>query len=162
MSNASLPLRCKCRRKAVTSLRCSRCSVPICPDCSTVAPVGMLCSGCGNMRNAPVFQMDAGSTALAALATLAVAAVGGWLLSSIQFGIFNLLLAFLLGLAVAETAMRVTGRKRGPRMEALVGTCTALGILIGHVSSGAMIFDLWFAAMVVIGTISAVNRIKYI
>jgi hypothetical protein len=114
------------------------------------------------MRNAPVFQMDAGSTALAALATLAVAAVGGWLLSSIQFGIFNLLLAFLLGLAVAETAMRVTGRKRGPRMEALVGTCTALGILIGHVSSGAMIFDLWFAAMVVIGTISAVNRIKYI
>ena len=163
MSNSSLPLRCKCRRKAVTSLRCSRCSVPICPDCSTVAPVGMLCSGCGNMRNAPAFQLDAGSTALAAAASLAVAALGGWLLVTVQFGIFNLLLAFLLGLAVAETAMRVTGRKRGPRVEAVVGTCTALGIIIGHMGAGgALSFDLWFMAMVVIGAVSAVNRIKYV
>jgi len=163
MSNASLPMRCKCRRKAATSLRCSRCSVPICPDCSIVAPVGMLCGGCGSMRNAPLFQLDAGATVLTATASLAVATAGGWFLGSAtgQFGLFSLLLAYLLGLGVAETALRVSGRKRGPRMEAIVGTCTAIGVTLGHVSS-VMLFDVWFVVMLVVSTIAAVNRIRYI
>src|ERR1051325_2194451 len=101
-----LPLRCKCRRQAVTSLRCSRCSVPICPDCSTPAPVGMLCRECASNKKTRLYQVSAGSLTVAIPACLLTATFGGWLLSDLigGFGFYRLLLGFVYGLVVAEVA----------------------------------------------------------
>jgi hypothetical protein len=162
MSNASVPLRCKCRRKAVTSLRCSRCSVPICPDCSKVAPVGMLCSQCGSPRNLPLYQVSTGNLAVGAAVCLGVASLGGWILVSASFGYFSLLLAFLLGLAVAETALRITGRKRGPKVEALAGISAGVGIVIGYMAQGYLPMGIMPIAGIAVGVISAVNRVRYV
>ena len=131
----STPLRCKCRKQAVTSLRCSRCSVPICPDCSRPAPVGMLCRECASNKKSRLYQVSAGSFALASLASVGVAALGSWILTSPDFGmgsLFELLLGFALGTGVGEIALRVTGRKRGLKMEIMGGVCACAGLLIGY------------------------------
>ena len=133
--STTTPLRCKCRKQAVTSLRCSRCSVPICPDCSRPAPVGMLCRECASNKKSRLYQVSAGSFALAALAALAAAAVGGWILTSPDFpmgGFFELVLGFALGTGVGEVALRVTGRRRGLKMDIMGGPCAGAGLLIGY------------------------------
>ncbi len=141
-SNASLPAtpapapnetRCSCRRHAPTNLRCMRCDKPICPDCSVVAPVGHQCRECGRSRNASLLQASAGGLVLAFAASLGVALFGGWLLLGMGggFGFFGLWIAYFYGLLVAETALRVTGRKRGLPMEIVAGVNAALGLVIG-------------------------------
>lgn len=133
--SSSTPLRCKCRKQAVTSLRCSRCSVPICPDCSRPAPVGMLCRECASNKKSRLYQVSAGSFALASLASVAAAALGGWILTSPDFTVgwmFEILLGFALGTGVGEVALRVTGRKRGLKMEIMGGVCACAGLLLGY------------------------------
>ena len=128
----SLPLRCKCRKKEVTSLRCSRCFVPICPDCSKIAPVGMICRQCASSARSPAYQVDGASLAKAASVCLIVAIFGGWLLATLGgLGFFAMFVAFLYGFGVGDIGYRLTGRKRGMSIEIMVGTCILIGILAG-------------------------------
>lgn len=171
-----LPIRCHCRRHAVTSLRCARCSVPICPDCSVIAPAGMLCRECASPGGFSLFQVSAGSVVLALPVCLIVSALAGWLLVGLGlgFGFFGLLLAFVYGVFVAEVAIRSTGRKRGSRVELLAGFSAAAGILIGALlpalwhgyPAGAvlhmLVSSLFFWLDLVIGVVSAVNRVRYL
>lgn len=168
-------MRCKCRRQAITSLRCSRCSVPICPDCSRVAPVGHLCRECASNKKSRLYQVSAGSLVLAFLACSAVAAFGGWLVvSAFRWGIFGILAAFIYGMGVAEVALRVTGRKRGLKMEILAGTCALLGIVVGLLLTSlryagpeggglyALFFDPWLYAQAIVAVFGAVNHTRNI
>ncbi len=127
------PLRCKCRRQAETSLRCARCSVPICPDCSVVVAVGMICRDCARGGPNKLHQVSAGSFALATAACLGASLLGGWILVSyvLSFGYMSLWAGFLFGLAIGEIALRITGRKRGLKLELLVGISVAAGIAGG-------------------------------
>lgn len=130
---SEFPLRCRCRKQAPTSLRCARCSVPICPACSVVAPAGQLCGDCGGVRSSSrLYTVPAPQLAATAAATLAAALLGGWLLAAIRLGpFFNLWIGYLYGLGIAEVSLRVSGRKRGTHMELLAGICVAVGILGG-------------------------------
>lgn len=130
------PLRCKCRKQAPTSLRCSRCFVPICPDCSRVASVGMLCRECATGKKSHLYEVSAGNLTRGFAFSLAAASFGGWLLATMHsppygIGFFFLWLGFLYGLGVAEVALRATGRKRGPQMEIMTGVSCIAGIVIG-------------------------------
>ena len=128
----SLPLRCNCRKKEVTSLRCSRCFAPICPNCSKNAPVGMICRQCASSGRSPAYQVDGASLAKAAPVCLIVAIFGGWLLATLGgLGFFAAFVAFLYGFGVGEVGYRLTGRKRGRSIEIMVGTCILIGILAG-------------------------------
>jgi hypothetical protein len=122
----------------------------------------MLCRECASFGRSPLFQVPAGTLALTVVACLGVASAGAWILLQNPLGYFGLVLAFLLGLAVAETALRITGRKRGPKMEAVVGVATALGFLSSGIVMGPMFFGLWPILMAVIATMSAINRIRFI
>ena len=105
-------MRCKCRRQAETGLRCTRCNVPICPDCSRNAPVGFLCRQCaGGRRNSPLYRLDARSLALGYAGSLTAGVAGGWLMASFGYhlGFFGCLLAYVYGIAVAEVALRSLG-----------------------------------------------------
>ena len=86
---------------------------------------------------------------------------------------FRLWGSFLLGLLIAETALKASGRKRGIKMEILVGVCAGVGILAGgveHISSmgdlgivDAMLIILqkpWEMIMLVVTVVSAVGRIR--
>lgn len=80
-----------------------------------------------------------GHVARGAVATLAVALFGGWLfatMSNVQF--FLLWLGFLYGLVVAETNLRVTGRKRGTAMEVVVGVSCCVGLIGGFLLHGTL------------------------
>jgi len=140
-------MRCKCRKQAETGLRCIRCEVPICPDCSRSAPVGFLCRGCADgRRSLHLYQIDARSLALGYLGTLAVALFGGWIMADygMRIGFFGCFLAFFYGNVVGEAGLRITGRKRGLPMEIMVGVCIALG-LVGGLSLVAMLHPHYFS-----------------
>jgi hypothetical protein len=122
----------------------------------------MLCRECASNGRSPLFQVQPGLLALSIVACLGVASLGGWILFSNMLGYFGLMLAFLLGIGVAETALRITGRKRGTKMEAVAGACTAIGMLASGLVVSPMFFSLWPVLMVVVATVSAVNRIRYI
>ena len=131
--SASVPLRCKCRKQAATSLRCARCSVPICPDCSIVAPAGMLCKECTHGRKSSLYQVGALSLAKSYPITLLASVFGGWLFATfLQMGPFSLFIGFLYGLGVGEVGLRVTNRKRGREMEVMAGVCALLGVIGGY------------------------------
>lgn len=130
---ASAPLRCKCRRMAPTSLRCSRCFVPICPDCSRPAPVGMLCRDCARGKSSHVYEVDVKSMALAIPVCLAVSLFGGWLLATLHgIGFFGLFAGFAMGAGIGELFLRLNQRKRGLSVELSVGACIILGLLGGY------------------------------
>ena len=55
----------------------------------------------------------------------------GFLLAMFSsMGVFLLWGGFLGGGLVGEVFLRVTSRKRGPKMEIAVGVCTAIGIIL--------------------------------
>jgi len=176
MSDVSSQMpRCNCRRRAETYLRCARCEASICPDCQVSAPAGMLCRECASLRRSPLFQVSATSLLLASLACLAASAFGGWLLVSVGlgFGFFGFFIASFYGIAVAEVALRTTGRKRGPKIEFLAGASAGAGILIGAVLAGLPLGSLlipflirhylinpFFYIDLVIAVVFAVNRVR--
>ncbi len=133
MTSTTGPVRCKCRRQAETGLRCSRCFVPICPDCSRPAPVGMLCRECARGKPSHLYMVDPKSFALALPVTLAAALFGGWLMSTVRgIGFFGMFAGFLYGMAVGEIALRLTGRKRGVQIELMAGACVFIGLIGGY------------------------------
>lgn len=126
--------RCKCRRQAETGLRCVRCSIPICPECSRSAPVGFLCRQCANnRRDSPLYQVSAGSLALGYAGSLGVALFGGWVMAYVGYrlGFFGFLLAFVYGIVVGETGLRIVNRRRGLQIEIMAGVCAFLGLVGG-------------------------------
>jgi hypothetical protein len=120
------PLRCKCRKQAPTSLRCARCFVPICPDCSRIAPAGMLCKACATGQKSHLYQVSAGGVARGAILSLAAATFG-------SFGFFMLWMGFLYGLGVSEVLLRAGGRKRGPAMEVTAVVSCLGGLVLGWI-----------------------------
>lgn len=127
-----LPLRCNCRKKAQTSLRCSRCSAPICPDCSKYAPVGMICKQCASAGRSPIYQVEPSVLAKSVPVTLLAAVFGGWLVATISgIGFFAMFVSFLYGFGIGDIGMRLTGRKRGAAIEIMVGICVLIGLISG-------------------------------
>lgn len=161
--------RCQCRRKAETSLSCSRCSAPICPDCSVVATVGMICRSCARGSKNPLHQIAPGRFVLASIACLAASLLGGWLFLSLSFGIgfISLWAAYLFGLGIGEIALRLTGRKRGLVMEILAGSSVVLGMIGGFgiellLHAGKTHLPLPLIALSILAAASAVWRVRNI
>jgi hypothetical protein len=176
MSTAEVP-RCRCRRREPTNLRCSRCETPICPYCSVSTVTGFICRSCAAPTNVVMLQLNPGRVILALLACFSVSAVAGWLFGAIigRFGFFALWGGLLLGGLTGEITLRVSGRKRGPIMEAVAGGGTALGLLAGWALWASSFVPMlpgmqislfptspWVLASFGIAIFSAVSRIRYV
>ena len=170
-------MRCQCRRKAVTSLRCSRCNVPICPDCSKMYSAGILCRTCvRGGKSSRLYELSPANFAKTFLVCLPVGIFTGWLLASLGgFGLMAALWGGLgHGLAVSEAGLRVSGRKLGWKIETLVGFCAANGLIVGWIltsmrSGGpfreillAHLFSPWSWVALIIATVVAVGRFRNI
>ncbi len=166
---------CSCRRRVMTALSCARCNKPICPDCSVITVSGQFCRACSKGGGLALLQPEPRHLAAAAGACLAAGLAGGWLLTVVfnRFGMFRIWGAFLYGLLVAEAALRASGRKRGLKMEILVGLFAAFGILVpqlinimsagelGIVDALLILFqNFWDMLLLGVAVVSAVARIR--
>jgi hypothetical protein len=120
-----------------TLLRCGKCDRPICPDCTKFGPVGARCPECAALRTGPLYQVRPDRLALGLVAVLAVAFGIGMLLASIRgFGIFMLWGPLLGGQAIGELILRITGRKRGPKIEIGTGIAATVGVIASFFTWG--------------------------
>ena len=133
---------CARHRGVQTTLRCSRCDTPICPQCLVHAAVGIRCLDCGRPQRLPAFDVSPGRLTLAVVVSLATGVVGGVATAlvaavfaglGIPFGDLVPLAAFAgLGLLVGELTSRATNRKQGGQLKivALLGVLAALVVEI--------------------------------
>src|ERR1044071_7722609 len=104
--------------KVETFLRCGKCDKPICTECMLIGPAGTRCRECASLRSSPLYQVSVDRLAIAVLAALVPAVIGGLIIASaFRFGFFVLWLALFYGAGIAEIIWRVTGRKRARSME---------------------------------------------
>ena len=88
--------------------------------------------------------------------------------------VYGLIIGFFYGTLIAEVALRVTGRKRGIKMEILAGACALIGVLVGRVLGYVPMmpamdalpvfyfFNSHTVLLIGVSVFGAVNRIRYI
>ena len=121
------PLYCANHPDRETTLRCSRCEKPICPQCAVLTPTGYRCKECVKGQQ-KVF--DTAQTIDYPLAFV-VAGVLSYLGSLVaQFlGFFILILAPFIGLIIAEAVRFIVHKRRSKTLHLTAAIGTALGSL---------------------------------
>lgn len=120
-----------------TSLRCNKCGRYMCVQCAVSTPVGYRCRECVRGLEDKFFNSNPADYVIVFVTSAILSAIAGYLITGIVgFLLFVLLLAAPAGGAIAEAAMRLTGRRRG-RQSALVA---AAGTLIGGLAPLLYIF----------------------
>lgn len=106
-----------------TELSCIDCERPICVDCSIAAPVGIKCPACARIPRAARGAVPMVGQIRAGLAAGAMAAVvAALLMLGIRAGLFQLIVAWLVGMAFAEVARVASG---GYRDRSIAGIAAA-------------------------------------
>jgi hypothetical protein len=167
-------MQCAKHPKVETALSCGRCATPICPSCAVSGAVGMLCPSCGSNRSSHLYEVNQGRFALAGVIGLAAGTVVGLITQMVSgtFILFLLFAASAVGGAVGELILRLTGRKRGPKVEFLAGLSVVggalLSLLIRHGTHlnlayfmGHGYFMVWFLVATALVAAAAVGKIKY-
>ncbi|MCC7355059.1 MAG: tetratricopeptide repeat protein [Anaerolineae bacterium] len=118
-----------------TLLRCNRCNKPICLRCAVRTPVGYRCRECVSGQRALYYTGVVGDYPIAAVVSLVLFGVAGFLFSVLGRGFFGFWIAILLGPAVGggiAEAVRSAVRRRRSRYLGLIAMAGAiLGGAIG-------------------------------
>ncbi|MDE2127067.1 MAG: hypothetical protein KGJ62_10795 [Armatimonadetes bacterium] len=134
----------------------------------------MICKNCATTHVRSIVEIEPGPAVLSAAAGFAVSAAGTWLMLHIPFGgYFVLILSWVLGRAVGEVVLRVSGRKRGQTLELLTGVAAGVGYLVGSIGPsllsgvpiawvGRELIDPWLLIGLGITIWAAVSRIRYL
>lgn len=128
-----------------TGVSCAECGKPICPKDMKATPVGYKCPDCFRPAKTQYLYVKPRQALLGALAGIAVAFVGAWLLRFVGFSFF--LLGVVWGMAIGEAVRRGSGGHRGTTIAVIGSVCAVLGGLAGGL-------DLLGLAMGVVGVIS--------
>ena len=126
---------CRRHNDTETSVSCARCGDPICPSCMVHAPVGVRCLDCARSRPLPTFDVSTPFLLRAAGAGVAVAVLGGVVISGVIWFIplpyfIAAILIAALGYGIAESISLATNRKRGMRLKLVSGVCMLIGFTI--------------------------------
>jgi hypothetical protein len=134
----------------------------------------MLCPSCGSSRESHLYQVKPARFALAAVLGLAAGTIVGLGLQMVSgtFVLFLLFVASAVGGAVGELILRITGRKRGPKIEFLAGLSVVGGALLSlvirygtHLSFSLLVaqgyYFVWFVIATLLMAAAAVGKIKY-
>ncbi len=149
----------------MTFIRCGRCDKPFCVRCLVDTPVGKKCRACAENRT-HLTEYTPGSVLAVLVATLITALVGAWLIKELRI----LLLAAPYGWIVGEVALRAGKRSRSTAVQVATGLGTLLGGLLGmgYTAAGEMapagwhFPGLWGLAMVILGCMIAVSRVRHL
>jgi B-box zinc finger len=124
--------RCANHPKVETRVSCSNCGKPICPDCMVHAPVGVKCRDCARMPRSALVRLKPAKAATAIGATAGAAVALGVALAALNgtgFGFFGFIIAFGVGVVMAEIVTRTSGYYRGRES----GAIAAGGSLLAYV-----------------------------
>ena len=163
-------LYCRWHPKVETVLRCYQCGAPICVKCAQRTPVGYICPDCKKGRKQRFEQAKPTDYGIAAVVSLILGAIAGFLP---LVGWFVVFLSPLAGTAIAEVVWRLVGCRYGQHYWWIVGAAIALGgapllllSLLGGVSSlmsgnawGA-IGILWPVVHIAMAVGTAVTRLR--
>lgn len=108
-----------------TGVRCVSCGRPICPKDFVETPVGYKCPDCA--RQLPSVRRGArpAQVGKAALAAAAVGCGGAFVLAFL--GVYDLIVAILLGVLTGEAARRASGGHRSGQIAAVAAVSVASG-----------------------------------
>ena len=166
---------CAKHPKEPTAVTCATCGKPICPRCMVATPVGMKCKDCTTSRNIQLFKISPARLLLTALVSI-VAGVPAGLLS--YLGFFVIFLAAGYGYLAGNVILRVSGMKRGLKLEIVAGAGVVIGALAfrllpalilgkafhqGLVAFGVpVLMDPFFWIGIAISSACAVSKIRYL
>jgi hypothetical protein len=156
--------RCANHPSVETLVSCSNCGKPICPDCMVHAPVGVKCRDCARMPRSALVRLkpERAATAIAAVAGTALGlgiAMGA--LANSGFGFFGFLIAFGVGVVMAEVVTRTSGYYRGPASGAIAAGGSILAYVVAWqavpiLNSHLRLSDNWIVLQLVFGVVAAV------
>ncbi len=113
-----------------TSLRCSRCSKPICARCRVATPIGYRCYDCAGLQSVPTYAVDS-NYYVKALGVGVAAAAGIGVLWGLFPG-FDFWAALIMGIVVGEGVSWAANMKRGPGLQMVGLVAVALGIVVSR------------------------------
>ena len=114
-----------------TALRCANCDRPICVDCGIAAPVGIKCRECGRMPKSARVATPRGRLLIASLVAIALVPVIGIASDVVARGIgfFGWLIAYGIGILVAEVVVRAAGGFRSDAIARIAAATAVAGYL---------------------------------
>ena len=132
--DADTELYCYRHPNRSTSLRCYKCSKPICSECTVKTPVGYLCPDCYRDAEDAFFNAKPTDYILAALVALPISLLAGFLVMQFARGLLFIIIIFFVGGAIGGVIGRVTkrviGGRRGRYIPHLVAACVIIGVLV--------------------------------
>jgi hypothetical protein len=142
-----------------------------------MGPAGIRCRECAGFGSSPLYQVSKDRLLLGLAGGLAAGIGTGYLLAMLSgLGLFLIWGGILAGGIVGETVLRLTERKRGPKLEILAGVCMGVGAIAGYamrlLSQGQPIdfqtltllfqFSPFYVVSVGLAVVSAVSRIRFL
>lgn len=170
---------CANHPKETTFVRCGRCEKPICTRCMVDSPVGKKCRDCARNRT-HIYESKPQQVLLAFVAATLVAIPAGFAMHLIPI---IYIAPVLYGGLIGEVALRAGQRRRSLAMQVATGLAAVLGGLIGcglpallatrqaAAMEGTLVtvpLTLWAgslfypAALVLVGAVIAVSRVRYL
>lgn len=120
-----------------TSLRCYKCSRPICMECTNKTPVGYLCPDCQREAEDGFFNARPIDNLLVVLAALPLSLLAGLLITLIGGGFFFILLVLIgggaVGSLIGRLSKRIIGNRRGRYIPYIVAACLIIGVGIFYI-----------------------------
>lgn len=142
-----------------TSLRCNRCSKPICTRCAVSTPVGYRCKDCVREQQGVFYSALWYDYVVGAVVTVPLAAIALVITSGV--GWLTIFVAPFAGGLVGEAVRLVTRRRRGRWLPLVVSVAMvaggALGFLFSRFSLGSIV---WQVVFLVLGISSAYYRVR--
>jgi hypothetical protein len=156
--------RCANHPNVETLVSCSNCGKPICTDCMVHAPVGVKCRECARMPKSALVRLKPQRAAMAigaAAGTALAAGIAMGALANSGFGFFGFIIAFGIGVLMAEVVTRASGYYRGPEAGVIAGGGSILAYVIAWQSvhildSHVRLSSSWITLQLVFGVIAAV------
>ncbi|MDP2233988.1 MAG: hypothetical protein Q8K89_10150 [Actinomycetota bacterium] len=112
-----------------TEVSCMECGRYICPKDMKLTPVGYKCPVCAKPARGQYIYIKPMQALYGALAGLAVAFAGAWILSGFRLSFF--LMGLFWGMAVGEAVRRGSGGHRGQSAALIGSACVVVGGLAG-------------------------------
>jgi len=118
----------------------------MCAECAVLTPVGYRCRECVRQHDDKFFKGTTADYAIVFGVSAVLSALGLFLLSLLGgFLLFVILLAFPIGGAVGEAALRLTGRRRGRYSGQVAAAGVVVGVLaLGLILTGGIVLSLTF------------------
>ncbi len=156
--------RCANHPSVETLVSCSNCGKPICTDCMVHAPVGVKCRDCARMPKSALVRLKPAKAALAVAAAAGTALGAGIAMGALAnsgFGFLGFLVAFGIGVLMAEVVTRASGYYRGREAGVIAAGGSVLAYVIAWqavpiLDSHARLSNNWITLQLVFGVVAAV------